>query len=289
MRTTHFSTFDTLHRTQPAKDIADRLGLNSIKRNDTCLQCHYTQQEEGDRLRVTAGVSCESCHGAAKDWLNFHADYGGENVTKELETPEHRHHRLNESIARGMNNPRNVYLVAKQCYNCHTVPNERLVNVGLHSAGSPGFELVAWSQGVVRHNFLRNGGNANGESTPEQLRVMYLVGVLADLEFSLRASAVATERGTFGLTSAKRAAQMKQRLHEIQRLINEPLLVPALEAVATVELRLGNAVAILAAADAVGKAAFEFAEKADGSRLAAIDAYLPRPEQYQNGKKVIAP
>jgi hypothetical protein len=282
--TSHFTTFDALHRTPASKDIADRLGLASIKRNDTCLQCHYTQQEEAGRMRIVEGVSCESCHGGAADWLAFHADYGGENVTKAMETPAHREQRVRESIARGMNNPHNVYLVAKQCYGCHTVPNERLVNVGGHSAGSPGFELVAWSQGVVRHNFLRTAGAANGENSPAQLRVLYVVGVLADLEYSLRATAVATEKTMFGLASAQRSARMKQRLHEIQLLANEPLLNPALEAVATVELRLGNAEAMLAAASELSKSAYLFAEQADGNRLAALDPLLPRPEQYKGGR-----
>ena len=58
--------------------------------------------------------------------------------------------------------------------------------------------------------------------------------------------------------------------------------MPALDAVATVELRLGNAEAITAAADAVGKAAYEFADEADGNRLAAIDPLLPQPNQYKN-------
>jgi hypothetical protein len=284
-QTLHFATFDSLHRTQAAQDIANRLGLPSIKRNDTCLQCHYTQQEHDGRLRIIEGVSCESCHGGAADWLTFHADYGGQGVTKAMETPIHREQRLRESIARGMNNPHNVYLIAKQCYNCHTVPNERLVNIGGHSAGSPGFELVAWSQGVVRHNFLRTAGESNGENSPAQLRVLYVVGVLADLEFSLRATAVATEKATFGTTSAQRAAQMKQRLHEVQSLIQDPLLVPAIEAVSTVELRLGNGSEILAAADAVGKAAFSFAEQANGGNLSAIDPLLPQPGQYQNGRR----
>jgi hypothetical protein len=245
------------------------------------MQCHYTQQELTGRVQITEGVSCESCHGGAADWITNHADYGP-GATKQTESAEHRRQRLEQSIARGMNNPHNVYLIAKQCYNCHTVPNERLVNVGGHSAGSPGFELVAWSQGVVRHNFLRTGGGANGENTPAQLRVLYVVGVLADLEYSLRATAVASEKSTFGVASAQRAARMKQRLREIQRLVNEPLLAPASEAVATVELRLGNSSAIVAAADAVGKAAYAFAEQASGEHLSAIDALLPQPQQYKN-------
>jgi hypothetical protein len=229
-------------------------------------------------------VSCESCHGGAADWIALHADYGGENVTKQMETAEHLRQRIEQSIARGMNNPHNVYLIAKQCYNCHTVPHERLVNVGGHSAGSPGFELVAWSQGIVRHNFLRTGGNTNGESTPAQLRVLYVVGVMTDLEYSLRAMAAATELANFGVTSAQRAVRMKQRLHDIQQLVKEPTIAPALEAVATVEPRLGNSAALVAAADAVGKATYAFAEQVDGTRLSAIDSFVPRTDQYHQGQ-----
>ncbi|MGI9456169.1 MAG: multiheme c-type cytochrome, partial [Aeoliella sp.] len=51
-QTPHYRTFDTLHRTPEAKAIADRMGLRSIKRNDTCVTCHYTRQLQGTRLRV---------------------------------------------------------------------------------------------------------------------------------------------------------------------------------------------------------------------------------------------
>jgi formate-dependent nitrite reductase cytochrome c552 subunit len=282
MRTPHFATFDTLHRTPEAKQIAERLGLRSIKRSNVCTQCHYTEQKQGRGLRVVAGVSCESCHGGAADWLALHADYGGVGVTKEQESTEHRAQRLAESIAHGMNNPHNLYLIAKQCFNCHTVPNERLVDVGGHIAGSQDFELVAWSQGAVRHNFLRTGGTSNGAASPAELRLMFVVGVMTDLEYSLRAAAVATEKSTFGVTSAQRAARTKRRLHEVQALIREPLIQPALDAVATVELRLANRGAIEAAADAVGEAAYKFAEEADGEKFTALDPLLPQPAQYKN-------
>ena len=282
MKTPHFATFDSLHRLPRAKEIADRLGERSVKRSPVCTQCHYTEQNQGGRMRVVAGVSCESCHGGAADWIATHADYGGEGVTKENETPEHRALRVEQSIAHGMNNPHNIYLIARQCYDCHTVPNERLVNVGGHLAGSQDFELVAWSQGMVRHNFLRTGGTANGSPSQAELRVMYVVGVITDLEYSLRATAAASEKATFGVASAQRAARMKRRLHEIQDLIHDPLIQPALDAVATLELRLGNASAITAAANEISKAAQEFAEKADGNQLTAIDPLLPQPGQYKN-------
>jgi hypothetical protein len=282
MHTPHYATYESLHRLPRAKEIADKLGLQSIKRNDVCTQCHYTKQVDDGRERVVAGVSCESCHGGARDWIALHNDYGGPGATKASESAEHRVKRVTDSVAKGMNNPHNIYLIARQCYDCHTVPNEKLVNVGGHLAGSQDFELVAWSQGMVRHNFLRGGGTTNASPTPDELRVMYVVGVLADLEYSLRATAAATDKSTFGVTSAKRAARMKKKLLEIQKLVNDPLLNPALEAVDTVELRLGNSAAIAAAADAVGKTANEFAEKADGKRLTAIDGLVPRQDQYKN-------
>jgi hypothetical protein len=281
MHTPHYTTYESLHRLPRAKEIADKLGVPSIKRNDICTQCHYTKQIEDGRERVVAGVSCESCHGGARDWVAIHNDYGGATATKASESAEHRANRVADSIARAMNNPHNIYLIARQCYDCHTVPNEKLVNIGGHRAGSQDFELVAWSQGMVRHNFLRGGGTANATPSQEELRVMFVVGVMTDLEYSLRATAAATDKSTFGLTSAKRAARMKKQLLEIQKLVNDPLLSPALKAVATVELRLGNSAAIVAAADAVGKTANEFAQHADSKQLESIDSLMPRPDQYK--------
>ncbi|QDU55193.1 cytochrome c family protein [Aeoliella mucimassa] len=281
MQTPHYRTFDALHRTPEAKQIADKMGLRSIKRNDTCVTCHYTRQVVGNRERVVAGVSCESCHGGAKNWLDLHADYGGPNVTREMETAAHREQRLEASIAAGMNNPENLYLVARQCLSCHTVPDEKLVNVGGHKAGTDQFELVAWSQGLVRHNFVRSGGATNAVSSPERLRVMYVVGQMADLEASLRATAKATEMATYGQASAGRAARAKSRLWEVQRRIDHPLLGKALDAVATLQLTLDNQQAMLAAADQVAEAAYEFAT-VDGSTLQAIDRLLPAANQYKN-------
>lgn len=280
-QTPHFATFDVLHRTEEAKQIINRLGLRSVKRNETCVQCHYTEQQTGSRVRVVAGVSCESCHGAATDWINIHADYGGANVSAASESPEHRQQRRSAAIAAGMNNPSNLYLVARQCFSCHTVPDENLVNVGGHRSGSHQFELVSWSQGKVRHNFVHGGGATNMPSPPGRLRVMYVVGTMTDLEFSLRATAQATQNSTYGQTCAARSAAKKQLLREIQDRVNDPHIGAALEAVSTVELRIGNAAAIVAAADGVSAAAQAFAEQADGNALAAIQDMLPQPAQYK--------
>ena len=278
--TPHFRTFDSLHRTPRAKAIAKNLGLRSVKRNDTCVQCHYTRQQQGARVRVVAGVSCESCHGAATDWVKLHAEYGG-GVTKATESAEHRQSRREQSIAAGMNNPANVYLIARQCLACHTTPEEKLVNIGGHNAGSDEFELVSWSQGMVRHNFQRTDGQQNAPSSLARVRVMYVVGALADLEASLRAVSKATSSEKFGKASAARAARLKKRVWEVQRVVNLPLLREALDAVGSLQLTIDNSEAIAAAADKVGAVAYRFAKENDGTKLDAIDSLLPPPSTYR--------
>jgi len=279
--TPHFATFESLHRKPEAKAITKKLGLSTVKRNDTCVKCHYTQQQKGSRVRVVSGISCESCHGASKNWNPLHNDYGGPNVTKETELAEHRQQRVAASIAAGMNNPANLYLIARQCLACHTTPDEKLVNVGGHTPGSRDFELVAWSQGMVRHNFLRTGGTSNGTATQAELRVMYVVGVMADLEASLRATAQATTKATFGTVSAQRAAGLKRKLHEIQKQTDNSHVQQAMDAALHAPLKLNQSEALLSAAKTIGEAAFAFAKEADGDDLATLDALLPQPNAYK--------
>jgi hypothetical protein len=279
--TPHFATFETLQRKPEAKEIAARLGLRSVKRNDECTKCHFTMQGDEGRERAAAGVSCESCHGGARDWVALHSDYGGPTVAKEQESPEHRRQRVEQSIAAGMNNPANLYLIARQCLACHTSPSERLVNVGGHKAGSEDFELVAWSQGRVRHNFVGTGGTVNAPSAQNRLRLMFVVGVMADLEASLRATASASEKAVFGITAARRAARQKRRLYEISQLVDDPHVHAAMDAALGVRLKLNNREALAAAADVIGQAADELSATADGAALGAIDSLLPTPDEYK--------
>ncbi len=238
-------------------------------------------QHQGSKLDAIAGVSCESCHGGAKDWINIHHNYGGPTTTRSTETPEHRRQRLSESIAAGMRNPINVYLVAQSCYRCHTVPDERLVNVGGHSAGSLDFELVSWSQGMVRHNFVRTDGKQNLESAPDRLRLMFVAGMIADLEFSLRATAAATEKATFGLTSAKRAARAAERIKSAQAKLSQPVLDEVLQAYASVTLKLNNRDPIHEVADQIHQLGLKFAATVRGEDLAPIDNYIPPPSKWK--------
>lgn len=279
--TPHAETFRSLHRKPEAKAICKKMGQRSIKRGDLCVDCHYTQQSKGSSARAVSGVSCESCHGAAKDWFAIHNDYGGPTATKQSESAAHRDERRKESIKKGMRNPSNLYLIARSCMNCHTVPNEKLVNVGGHQAGSLDFELVAWSQGIVRHNFMKTDGQSNSLSSPDRLRVMYVVGLMADLEYSLRATSLSTERAQYAFTNALRADRLRKKLTQMQSEIRNDFLQQACDAANDVKLRSNNNENIAAAAELVGAAAFSFASQTDGNSLGAVDPYLPQPDQYK--------
>ena len=280
-RTPHHETFLTLHRKQDAQQITAKLGIGNFKSESNCIQCHYTMDQVDNRLEAIAGVSCESCHGAAQDWVAVHNDYGGPNMTRAQETPEHRTQRFTNSIQLGMRNPVNVYLVAQSCYRCHTVPDEKLVNVGGHNAGSLDFELVSWSQGSVRHNFVRTDGKSNAEETPGRLRTMFIAGMIADLEFSMRATAKATEKATFGITAAQRTARSLERLKSAQEKLNHPILAETIQIASGVALKLNNREQLEQAASKVNEMGVRFGATARGEELAAIDTFIPPKNKWK--------
>ncbi|TWU04558.1 cytochrome c family protein [Stieleria varia] len=281
-KTPHATTFDTLHRTPEAKQIALKLGLQSIKHEGRCVACHYTQQSSaGQEPHVISGVSCESCHGAAKDWLDLHHDYGGESITRLTETPHHRQQRIAASVHAGMRNPLNVFAVAQSCLRCHTTADEELVNVGGHTAGSLDFEFVSWSQGTVRHNFVRSDGKANTPSSQNRLRVMFVSGMIAELEAGMRATAIATQKANYGVTAAQRTARAAARLKSVAQKVSDSNLNHILAVYDSVQLKLNNSEPLTAAADSIATAGFQFAETNDGSALGALDAFIPTPDRWK--------
>ncbi len=279
-QTPHSKTFLTLHRKKEAQEIAGKLGIASFKSDSNCIQCHYTMQDHEGTLEAIAGVSCESCHGAAKEWLTIHNDYGP-GASRATETAEHRRQRLTTSIKSGMRNPVNVYLVAQSCYRCHTVPDERLVNVGGHSAGSLDFELVSWSQGTVRHRFLDGQNGSNDPAPVERQRLLFVAGMIADLEHSLRATALATEKASFGITSAQRAARAAKRLESAQSRISNPVVADILKIFGTVKLKINNREELTAAAEEIRKLGMRFAATTKPETLTSIDTFIPPKDKWK--------
>lgn len=278
--TKHFKTFREMPRRPEARDIAAKLGITNIKSESLCLQCHFLSQTTDNQTEVIAGIACESCHGAAKDWVDVHGDYG-KGFKQATEPAEHRTARLARSIAGGMIVAGNLYSIGSNCYGCHIVTDEKLANVGGHSPGSPGFNLLTWSQGEVRHTILHTGNKANPPATPEHQRRLFVLGCILEVEFSFRAVGRATEKATYAVTHARRADAARKLLEKIQSLAPTPELAAIVAVAKSAGLRLNNGAELNAAADKISVLGREFAAKVTGDQLAGIDAILPGPDQYK--------
>lgn len=274
----HFSTFKTLPREKKARAIADKMGLKRIKSGSECLSCHFTSAAVNGKTKPIAGITCESCHGAGRDWIKVHSDFGGKGVKAENETAAHKAERYKKSEAAGMIRPGSLYQVANNCFGCHTVPNEKLVNVGGHAAGSK-IELVAWSQGEVRHNVWYS--KENNVSPIERLRMIYLVGRALDLEFALRGVAKATKKADYAVKMAKRAKKARKRIKAIAKLVDAPELMAMYSAAKSAKLKLNNEAKLTAAADEVARHAQALASKYDGSTFGGLDKVLPAAKKYK--------
>ncbi len=199
-------------------------------------------------------------------------------MKKENETAAHKSERFAKSEAAGMIRPLRLYAVAKNCYECHTVPNEKLVNVGGHTAGSA-FDLVAWSQGEVRHNVWYS--KSNDEASIERKRTMHVVGKALDLEHALRGLALATADGAYAQAMVKRVTAASGDLGAIAKAVTAPEIDAILKIAGTVQLGVGKAGELIAGADKVGALARKFTAGHDGSKLAGVDALLPGPDKYK--------
>ncbi len=75
--------------------------------------------------------------------------------------------------------PRLVFLATEPQLKSSSIVSE-------HTAGRLKFEFVSWSQGLIRNNLLRSDWKTNRFSSPERLRLMFVAGMIAEVEASLR-------------------------------------------------------------------------------------------------------
>jgi len=282
----HFAHARALQRSPDAIRMAKAVGGSSVKRTAQCIRCHYTEQADYQPGRTTgpakaiSGISCESCHGPAKDWLLVHNDYGGVGVSRETETAEHRDERIEMSIGKGMRHPAHLYALARSCFRCHITDDESLVNVAGHSVRSDGFNMVSWTQGSMRHNFFRTDGRQNAFSDPVRLRTMYVISVLTELEFSLRAAAKSTSRSRYAASHAQHCRKVQKDLEAICQRLSDPRLDKALTAIQNVKFSLANAPSFADQANEISRITWEFSIN-PGGELTVIDELLPRPTTYR--------
>ena len=110
---------------------------------------------------------------------------------------------------------------------------------------------------------------------------MFVVGLIADLEHSTRATAKATSKSTYGTKVANRAARTAMKLFEVQQKIQDPNVQNVLQAFASAELRINQFESLSKIADSIKTAGKTFSGQANGKRLAAIDSMLPSPSEYK--------
>jgi hypothetical protein len=165
-----------------ARAIAARLGIGEAASAPMCLGCHATPAGGGSR--VSDGVGCESCHGAASPWLASHYAVGGSHAA---------------NVARGLVPLDDPRARAGRCLDCHfgSADAGQFVDHRMMAAGHPriGFELDLFSTLQQHHNedgdYIQRKGRSNGVTT-------WAVGQAMALERSLALFAT-PGRGTEGM------------------------------------------------------------------------------------------
>ena len=275
----HFKTFREMPRRKEANEIAERMGIPRIRSESLCLNCHYTVQQKDGSKQPIAGISCESCHSAGEDWIKLHSGYSGK--TEKTETKAEKETRWKLSDSKGMIRPSSLYQLAKNCYGCHVVPQEDLVNKGGHRAGSD-FELMSWSQGEVLHNTWYSKGKENVPASAARKRMLYLVGLGVELETALRAVGKATVREPYAFEMAARADRARKQLAAAAKAApNVPEIARMVEFAYSAGLKLNNERVLQSAADGVSNLLARIAEKYDGSTMAGLDSLIPGPDKFK--------
>ncbi len=277
--THHFKTFREMPRRKEANEIAKRMGVQRIRSESLCLSCHYTVQEKENAKEPIAGISCESCHSPGKDWIKVHSGFSGK--TEKTESKAEAEARMKLAASKGMITPSSLYGLAKNCYGCHVVPHEDLVNKGGHPAGSA-FELVSWSQGEVRHNTWHSKGKANVPASAARKRMLYLIGLGVELETGLRSIGRATVRNRYAFEMARRVDRARKQLSAAANAApNVPEIAKLVELAYSAGLKLDNERSLTAAADGVSKLLASITEKYDGSTMAGLDSLIPAPDKFK--------
>lgn len=275
----HFKTFREMPRRKEANQIAEKMGVQRIRSEGICLGCHYTVQQKDNSKQPVAGISCESCHSAGQDWIKVHSQFSGK--TEKTETKAEKDARLKLADSKGMIRPSAIYQMTKNCYSCHVVPQEDLVNKGGHPAGSA-FEMVSWSQGEVRHNTWHSKGKENVQANAARKRMLYLVGLGVELETALRAVGKSTARRTYAFAMAKRADNARKQLAAAAKAApGVPEIAKLVEYGHSAGLKLNNERYLAAAADGVAKTLATISEKYDGSTMAGLDSLIPGADKFK--------
>ena len=142
--------------TDRALRIAHNLGLGDAASADACLDCHADNvppEKRGVQYKLSDGVGCEACHGAAAGWLGVHLTGAG--------------HKAN--LAAGLYPTEQPIARAHKCLSCHLGDDKRVMTHRIMGAGHPPlpFELDTFTaiepaHFVVDRSYVERKGPVNG-------------------------------------------------------------------------------------------------------------------------------
>lgn len=293
LKSKHHSSITLIKQSANIPKYAAAVGISVAKvtKDSICARCHATPQDDGTGVEAISSVSCESCHGGSvgdSEWLERHAQPGIAAAGRAA------------CDKAGMIRSSNIYAIAKNCFECHVVSNEKLVIAG-HPASNK-IELVGWSSGEARHNFQVNQKvNAEapslwlkineGASAKNRRRVKFVVGVLVDLEVTLNNAQNAKKtKSDFVKGCAKR---LKKSIKLLDKIVDE-LGGDAPKDILAAQAAIGKMGRITSskikkikeaknAYPLVVTAAQAFETKFDGSELKALDKLIKK-EAKPRGK-----
>ncbi len=233
-KTKHSLSFKEIHKAPKAAEILAAVGGDkNMRKNATCVQCHFTLEQADASATAIAksAVSCESCHGAASDWVKIHNDYGGPDITKEKETLDHKAKRIEDSRNAGQLRPEMKYDLVANCLSCHGLARASVGGDSLAKmleAGHPisEFELVRYSQGSVRHRFYPPDMTVNAEMTSAELARLFVTGQAAKLVSATQALAK-SDNAVYKELQQKRVAEATAALSALKSLPEAATLIAA--------------------------------------------------------------
>ena len=123
------------------------LALRKAGKPTKCIACHTLDVDEAQKAKSfdqTDGVSCESCHGSASNWLGSH-------TTRPANTTRDAVHA--DSLKKGMIDLHDLSKRTEQCLTCHLGTAEKYVDHEMIGAGHPDlyFELASFTTAMPRH------------------------------------------------------------------------------------------------------------------------------------------
>lgn len=174
----HARAYDTL-LTQESQTIAKHLWRDKMPAHEAplCLKCHVHPEYDRARpnFRKQDGVGCESCHGAAQDWLTPHYRANWKDADKQ---------------ALGLAHTKSLAGRANVCVKCHVGTPDANVDHDLIAAGHPAlrFEFATYFANLPPHWDVakdKRANSTNGAKAIDFEARAWVIGQLAAAESAL--------------------------------------------------------------------------------------------------------